>query len=245
MKLACFPMVGILAALVVGLGLDAPLPSVKGASVGCNQAPDACAPLALVVDERRSVVMEREEAETSARPGTTGVERHAGNDAVVLQHDGFYLQSGLGVAYWSSGHPLHEVFPEVTLKGWGVAYGIRCGWTWRGFTAGAGLAGRTIWAEERTGPDGQNEIAKDVRALINAGPFVDWYLDPRGGFHLGVMLGFGPKEEDASLNYHLWVGYDFRIKGDWWIGLEPRYFAGASWEGTASSVEVLLVATHN
>jgi hypothetical protein len=130
--------------------------------------------------------------------------------------------------------------PSHTLEGWGLTYGARLGHTWSGFTLGLGLEERTIWA---TKLDDDGGVAEHRIGVLTLGPFLDWFVDPRGGFHLGLMPGLEGAE--AGFNVSVWVGYDFRIRANWWVGVEPRYLAGAGFHGGASSSELLFVVTYN
>jgi len=167
--------------------------------------------------------------------------------ASVPRHAGVYVEGSAGAAYWSSDFRANETaVPDHTIKGWGAAYGLRAGWTWTGFTLGFGIEARTIWAVKRYERYGQVWASDDIRGVNTLGPFIDWYVYPQGGFHLGVMPGTGGCSGcEATLNISAWVGYDFRIRENWWVGVEPRYLAGGGFFGGASSKEILLAVTYN
>jgi hypothetical protein len=132
------------------------------------------------------------------------------------------------------------------MEGWGAAYGLRLGWTWTGFTLGFGIEWRTIWARVRYEGGGQVWTSDDVRSGPTLGPFIDWYVFPRGGFHLGVMPGVGGCDScEAALNVTVWAGYDIPMSNHWWVGVEPRYLTGGGIFGSSSSREILLTLTYN
>jgi hypothetical protein len=163
------------------------------------------------------------------------------------EHAGLYLQGSAGVAYWSSYAHFHECcVSDSTIEGWGAAYGLRLGWTWTGFTLGFGIEWRTIWAEQRYENYGEVWTRDDVRGMPNVGPFMDWYVLPRRGFHLGVMPGVSECEGcEAAFNICFWAGYDIPITDRWRVGVEPRYLAGGGFFGGSSSREILLTLTYN
>jgi hypothetical protein len=162
----------------------------------------------------------------------------------VFKHEGLYLQASIGAAYFSSDfHSNEGHVPSHTVEGWGLAYGARLGSTWSGFTLGFGLEQRTIWATKR---DDDGGVTDERLGVFTLGPFLDWYVDPRGGFHVGAMPGTGSSNGvDAGLNISVWLGYDLRIKGNWWVGVEPRYLFGPGFHGSSSSTEALFVVTYN
>jgi hypothetical protein len=159
-------------------------------------------------------------------------------------HEGLYLRAGVGPSYLRSKFDGGQgVIPNYTSKGWGLAYGARLGSTWSGFTLGFGLEERTIWAEKQL-DDGR--VTETRIGVVTLGPLVDWFVDPGGGFHLGVMPGIGASDgAQAAINICVWVGQDLRIKGNWWVGIEPRLLGGGGFHGSSSSVELLFVVTYN
>jgi hypothetical protein len=162
----------------------------------------------------------------------------------AFEHEGLYLQGSIGAAYWSSDfHSNEGHVPSRTLEGWGLAYGARLGNTWSGFTLGLGLEQRRIRATKR---DDDGGVTNERLGVFTLGPFLDWFVDPRGGFHLGMMPGTGSANGvDTGLNISVWIGYDVRIKGNWWVGVEPRYLVGPGFHGSSSSTELLFVVTYN
>jgi len=107
-----------------------------------------------------------------------------------------------------------------------------------GLTLGGGFQFDVGQRDPDTGPDGEPRNAtRDAFAL--AGPFIDVFPDPRGGFHFGGMLGGAALAHSESadsdpLTYRgvggsLWLGYD------WWVA--RQWSLGAMLRGTSAALE--------
>ena len=107
-----------------------------------------------------------------------------------------------------------------------------------GLTLGGGFQFDLGQRDPEIGPDGEPRNAtRDAFAL--AGPFIDIFPDPRGGFHLGGMLGGAAlahsESDDADpLTYRgvggsIWLGYD------WWVA--RQWSLGAMLRGSSAALE--------
>jgi hypothetical protein len=147
------------------------------------------------------------------------------------EHDGLYLRGALGFSAYQ------DRFQSDTLDGMitgiGTASEFAVGGTVsRGLVLGGGIYSTSVlaWAllpEDRNVPlPAELEPTSANFSLI--GPFVDYYFDPRRGFHLQGALGFaaltglrfdqgGRMDTDyAAFGGGLMVG----LGHEWWVGDE-------------------------
>lgn len=139
-------------------------------------------------------------------------------------HDGFYLRMSLGPSYVSTAVSA----ADATVAGASGSLDLLIGGTpATGLTIGGGfLADSAPNPGYSAGGGGQTLDRSMGVALV--GPFVDGFVDPRNGFHVGGMLGgatlvLGKSGNQDSTTYNgggaeLWVGYDAWIAADWSIG---------------------------
>lgn len=165
----------------------------------------------------------------------------------VRLHDGLYLRGALGggsVAARGYRTDADGNRSEYDFQGDAFATDLMLGFTPKpGIVIGGGYfanhAGRT---REESGPDGDPAMSFGM-----IGPFVDYFPDPRNGFHLGGAVGpaatvsYDPgqmerhegMEEDPVVAFgfggSLWLGYDFWIADQWSLGVNLR--------GTAARVK--------
>jgi hypothetical protein len=88
-----------------------------------------------------------------------------------------------------------------------------------GVTVGGGLHVDSAWSV--------NANRRSFSNLLFVGPFVDIFPDPRGGFHVGGMLGGAALVHDnpdldpvtyRGFGASLWLGYDLWIAEQWSLG---------------------------
>ncbi len=144
-------------------------------------------------------------------------------------HDGFYLRMSLGGGFIGSTVSQNGL-ADTTLSGGGGAFDLMIGGTpTPGVVLGGALLGNTA-------PNPSYEIdgkQQDVNATLNfaiLGPFIDGFPDPKGGFHVGGMLGgAGLSLEDnatggsvstsyAGYGAGVWIGYAAWIAPQWSMG---------------------------
>jgi hypothetical protein len=145
---------------------------------------------------------------------------------------------GLGIGYGraTSSGTIDVDSVDATYTGLGPAYELLIGGTvGRGFVIGGGFAGQDI-----SNPDLSLQSSTDPtlssRLTLNGalgigvlGPFLDWYPDDTGGFHVGIMAGFGiiGLKDDKSVGGSVWTGYDFWVGKEWSLGAELRAAAAS------------------
>jgi hypothetical protein len=180
------------------------------------------------------------------------------------RHDGFYLRLGSGIGYGRAATKgsVEGFDIEATYRGAGPVYELLIGGTpARGFVVGGGFVGQDI-----SSPSVKVKVNADVFATgeftdsgalgVGAlGPFIDWFPDDHGGFHVGALAGIGiiGLQGDRSFGGSLWTGYDFWIANQWSLGLEGRaVFATGSrtldsvkMDDTAASYELLFTALYH
>ncbi len=167
------------------------------------------------------------------------------DDGTWRNHDGFYLRMGIGAGYgrvkstgeWAlSGGASTDM--EVVYSGAGPAYELLIGGTpGGGVVIGGGFVGQEISDPkiELDGEEVDDNLFDNDNALgmILLGPFVDWFPSPRGGAHVGAMIGVAAiglsngdqdDENESSTGWggSLWGGYDFWVANQWSLGAEGR-----------------------
>lgn len=148
-------------------------------------------------------------------------------------HDGFYLRMSLG-AGWGQVKSEGSEF-EVTSKGGGWLMDLLLGGTVANMvTIGGGFLIHEISnpeVEANTNEFGVVSGDGDPIAIVNFGPFVDIFFDPKGGGHVGTMfggasIGLEGDGEDAVSSGWGWAifgGYDHWVSDNWAIGVNARY----------------------
>lgn len=168
------------------------------------------------------------------------------DDGTWRNHDGFYLRMGIGAGYgrvkstgeFQTGLEGASTDMEIVYSGAGPAYELLIGGTpGGGVVVGGGFVGQDI-SDPKVEVDGEELDADlfdddDALGMVLLGPFVDWFPDPRGGAHVGAMIGVaaiglsdGGDEDDneSSTGWggSLWGGYDFWVANQWSLGAEGR-----------------------
>ncbi len=162
-------------------------------------------------------------------PGATGVDaprRTEQSSAGRYLHDGFYFRVGLGLsigreAIGSDGARWVETGGGVPLD---IALGGAVG---GGLVLGGGLYVLALGQKNRDlvplGSDG-TDVDPNGRysaTLAMLGPFLDWYPDPKDGFHLLLAPSFAGinLEQSAHSDYSPGgVGVVAGAGKEWWIG---------------------------
>lgn len=183
------------------------------------------------------------------------------------RHDGFYLRIGLGGGYLGS-----KVEPsEGTLhaSGGGAAFEFALGGTVaEGLVIGGGLytagVARTRWTGDGIG----SSVRGGGESLALLGPFVDYYPDPKSGFHVQGAIGIAGiafEKHRSGLPPQDWsgsggglmfgTGYEFWVGEQWSIGGIARLLlVSATMREKDSDIDfssksfapsILFVATHH
>ncbi len=155
-------------------------------------------------------------------------------------HDGFYLRFSLGPGW------LHTAtqgdLPDGSVKGAVTAVDLRVGHTLlRGMASGLFAGAWHAPSPEAGG--GATRLGNGAMTQVLAGPFVDYFPDPRGGLHFGAAPGFmflqrgaesASDEESTAIGAGaaLWVGYDFWMGDDWSVGAALSGEGGFAWGGS-------------
>ncbi len=133
-------------------------------------------------------------------------------------HDGFYLRMAFGFGYQAMAFNDVPQADGMEASGMGIDASLLIGGTpGRGIVIGGMFTGADMFAE------------KGDHLSFAFGPFIDVYPNPRGGWHMGFMLGFnGQSVRDTAHNDQLfmlyggaasfWAGYEAWVSGDWSMG---------------------------
>jgi hypothetical protein len=197
-------------------------------------------------------------------------------------HDGFYMRLGTGFGMYreqlendddASVHGGDVSGSTIGLASVGeFAIGGTLG---RGWVLGGGFYTATLLTGHyRDDNDNEgalpSEMDPDLRDLVVFGPFVDWYPNPRKGFHLQAALGlaaltsrsdgrFGEDDDDDyeafGAGIVLGVGYEWWIGNEWSLGVLARTQAAGlagednsdvTWvHGASATPSLLLTLTYH
>jgi hypothetical protein len=147
-------------------------------------------------------------------------------------HDGFYFRFSLGLSHgWMNGS---GPAGEASVSGGGVGFLLAAGGT---PAPGFVVAGTFMYAGADGALNGGGICAAPPCASptgdVTSGHFilgglVDWFPDPKGGFHVGGSLGLGglaitypggDASSGSSLGLSVLGGYDWWIGPEWSLGL--------------------------
>jgi hypothetical protein len=147
--------------------------------------------------------------------------------AGVHTHDGFYFRFGLGGGYFAGSV---DTTPKATVTGGHLAVDLAFGGTpVPGLVIGGGIYGSAGGASWESGGTSQ-KIDSSVVSTI--GPFIDWYPDPKDGWHITGMVGLSRFQftqnnvVDVTSAFGGAVmiggGYEFWIGKEWSLGILGR-----------------------
>jgi hypothetical protein len=158
-------------------------------------------------------------------------------------HDGFYLRmalGGSGMAFREGADTFRAYDASVRGGGWASELSIG-GTPARGLVLAGSFFSHSFPAPTITVTEGGTRYASNQLTLGIAGLTLDWYPNPRGGFHVGGTLGFagkgayesdGKRIEGTARGGGAWalaMGYDAWIAREWSFGLLARYTGVAVW----------------
>jgi hypothetical protein len=203
----------------------------------------------------------------------------AAPDPTGRRHDGFYLRLGLGAGLVRSeiDFDTGTISEEVRAGGGGVALEIALGGTVApGLVIGGGIysvsVARINWrspAVRERSDDGGDEIDGGEGGLSVLGVMIDYYPNPRGGFHVQGALGIGAlafqNDEDSNFPGEDWeggggglmlgAGYEFWVSDQWSLGGIARVLAMSgklrgseserNYDSRAFAPAILFGATHH
>ncbi len=149
------------------------------------------------------------------------------------RHDGFYLRMSVGGGSLGARGDRYDGYRtnnEYGFRGNAVAFDAMVGGT-----PARGLAiGGAYLADYAASTDyGTNESSDSGMSLGIIGPFIDWFPNPKTGFHVGgavgpaVSVSFDDQASTRSIaagfGGSAWVGYDFWIADQWSLGASLRF----------------------
>jgi hypothetical protein len=150
-------------------------------------------------------------------------------------HDGFFLRAAIGAGTLH----LQQTAPsdrDDRLTGYGPRYELAIGGTpGKGLTVGGEMLlqqiARPTWSAAKATGEAPSAF------LFGLGPFIDWYPNPSGGFHVGATLHLGAvyvADPDGEYTRPLGgvgmlgvsVGHDFWLAPQWSVGIVAKAAAG-------------------
>jgi hypothetical protein len=172
-------------------------------------------------------------------------------------HDGFFARSGTGLAFlWATVRDSGGSPRRSAVRGVGQSADISIG----GTPARGLVFGGNIWTA-RIDPvfveDGKTVSPDDDSVkvtMLRLGPFLDWYPDPRRGFHAQAVMALtlqvetdvkGNAIKPASVGGALSIGagYEWFIASEFSLGLFGRMALGSSVRSPPDGDEVSLWMT--
>jgi len=178
-------------------------------------------------------------------------------DPSVRHHDGFFLRMSLGVG---PGYSTIEVegFSEVDIRGVGAMFDIMLGGSpTPGLVLGGMLLSHQLSNLEAEYEDGTTSDVDDLKlTTAMLGGFVAYYPDPRSGFNLHALVGYGSasfsnQDDEVStfspegLVVGGGLGYDFWVGDQWSLGPDFRvsYFDLKDSDDDVEAKQSVLVPT--
>ncbi|HET9953521.1 MAG TPA: hypothetical protein VFQ61_03405 [Polyangiaceae bacterium] len=196
-------------------------------------------------------------------------------DPSVRRHDGFYLRLGLGAGTIAARIDSPAPYGKLNASGGGVGLEIALGGTVaEGLVIGGGLyvqaASQVRWKGDglRSFTEGRTSLTGQEGGVSVLGVLVDYYPNPRDGFHVQGALGIGslnfgrdsnrvPSEDwtGGGGGLMLGAGYEFWVAPQWSLGgLGRLLMVGGTLRGEDSSAEfdargvalsLIVAATHH
>jgi hypothetical protein len=178
-------------------------------------------------------------------------------------HDRFYLRLSLGPGYMATRFT-EGLLDAPRYQGGGGSFAVQLGGTpARGFVVGGGLLVQGMEDAELlpAGYDRERGEEPGTASTLLIGPFVDYFPDPKRGFHFGGALGLGavafdapgaPSADEARTAgggaIAAWVGYDAWVAREWCLGGQLRYLGVAGrndvddWRAAADAIALEFTA---
>ena len=145
-------------------------------------------------------------------------------------HDGFYMQINLGLGYFHSSADIAGT--EHAFSGLTIPTSILMGGTlFDRLVIGGGFFLDTAPSPSYS-VDGTDVSVDIEQFVVGLGGFVDFYLNPDGGFHFPLFLGWGGLETSADGNaggsdptgfvMYFGAGYEWFFADEWSVGALAR-----------------------
>jgi hypothetical protein len=167
-------------------------------------------------------------------PGTYGPTPYTpphGPGRGVHLHDGFYLRLSIGGGYMHDGisydSPEYAGPPSsATIRGGAMQFAVLLGGTPApGLVIGGGLIATN--APDATFKFGSLSSSSDTTVTFSwFGAFVDWYVNPREGFHLQGLMGFAAlsstNDDPSGIGVGVGIGQEWWVADQWSLGILGR-----------------------
>ena len=170
-------------------------------------------------------------------------------------HDGFYLRLNFGYGAYGVRYD-----SDVTAGGGAVAIDLLVGGSpSRGVAVGGALLSDYGPNLSLSKNEKNIEDANVETGLI--GPFIDGFPDPKGGWHVGGMLGLAnirtakdaETRDDPGVGGATWVGYDAWVGDEWSVGGLVRFAAavgrsekdGAKHDSRSTALTLMFTALYH
>jgi hypothetical protein len=173
-------------------------------------------------------------------------------------HDGFYLRMAAGIGpQWTR---FYDSFLGDSNR-WGGSFDLQLGGTpARGLVVGGGLWFAAHDASHALEVLGDTSAAS-FRALL-VGPFIDFFPNPKQGFHFGGTIGLGgigitsslldsQDRTSGGLGLGGWLGQDWWVGPEWSLGFQVRLFtvgghnANAPYDARSTSMSFMFTVLYH
>jgi len=144
-------------------------------------------------------------------------------------HDGFYLRMGLGLGYLSAKDKLEFSFGnatggnDVTISGTGVSGEFALGGTVAPGLVLGGASQFGVFPKPKVSSGGQSVTADNGVVLSSLGFLIDYYIDPKDGFHIQGLVGYATLQSTNSSNNSKTpsgLALSAGVGKEWWVGDE-------------------------
>jgi hypothetical protein len=145
-------------------------------------------------------------------------------------HDGFYLRLNIGLGAYGIRYE-----DDYNAGGASLAFDVLAGGSpSKGFVIGGALL--SDFSRNLSFRHGDTDVGEVDVGTILLGPFVDGFPNPKGGWHVGGMIGLAgirtdgapgqtAAREDQGGGGAVWFGYDAWVADEWSIGGLLRFAA--------------------
>lgn len=144
-------------------------------------------------------------------------------------HDGFYLRMGLGLGYLSAKDKLEFSFGnttssgDATISGTGVSGEFALGGTVAPGLVLGGASQFGVFPKPKVSSGGQSVTADNGVVLSSLGFLIDYYIDPKDGFHIQGLVGYATLQSTNSSNNSKTpsgLALSAGVGKEWWVGDE-------------------------
>jgi hypothetical protein len=164
------------------------------------------------------------------------------------EHDGLYARLGAGIPFAFGSAEPDGGGPKADISGIGLGTELAIGGTLApGLVVGGGAYSMILPSPKYEFDGGENELGTHHAGTL--GPFVDYYVDPKGGLHAqaALLLSFLVVDEKkdefegesgGGFGVMAGVGYEFWIGEQWSVGPLFRFtYAKLNVKGNDSEAE--------